>query len=63
MVVLSSRIEAVRWQLAIQKYIREKGYSLGTLVAFSGEVNDKDSGAEPFTETSKELNAGLKGAE
>lgn len=61
MVVLGSRIEAVRWQLAIQKYIKEKGYSLGTLVAFSGEVNDKDSGAEPFTETSKELNAGLKG--
>lgn len=61
MVVLGSRIEAVRWQLAIQKYIKEKGYSLGTLVAFSGEVNDKDSGAEPFIETSKELNAGLKG--
>lgn len=61
MVVLGSRIEAVRWQLAIQKYIKEKGYSLGTLVAFSGEVNEKDSGAEPFTETSKELNAGLKG--
>ena len=61
MVVLGSRIEAVRWQLAVQKYIGEKGYSLGTLVAFSGEVNDKDSGVEPFTETSKELNAGLKG--
>jgi type I restriction enzyme R subunit len=61
MVVLGSRIEAVRWQLAIQKYIKEKGYSLGTLVAFSGEVNDKDSGSEPFTEVSKELNAGLKG--
>lgn len=61
MVVLGSRIEAVRWQLAIQKYIKAKGYSLGTLVAFSGEVNDKDSGAEPFSETSKELNAGLKG--
>lgn len=61
MVVLGSRIEAVRWQLAIQKYIKEKGYALGTLVAFSGEVNDKDSGSEPFTETSKKLNAGLKG--
>ncbi len=61
MVVLGSRIEAVRWQLAIQKYIKEKGYSLGTLVAFSGEVNDKDAGSEPFTETSKELNAGLNG--
>ncbi len=61
MVVLGSRVEAVRWQLAIQKYIKAKGYPLGTLVAFSGEVNDKDSGSEPFTETSKELNDGLKG--
>jgi type I restriction enzyme R subunit len=44
MVVVSSRIEAVRWQLAIEKYIKEHGYKIGTLVAFSGEVNDKESG-------------------
>lgn len=61
MVVVSSRLEAVRWQLAIEKYIKEKGYPLKTLVAFSGEVNDKESGPEPFKETSKELNPGLKG--
>lgn len=61
MVVLASRIEAVRWQLAIQKYIKEKGYALGTLVAFSGEVNDKESGADPFTEMSAAMNPGLKG--
>lgn len=61
MVVVGSRVEAVRWQLAIEKYIKSKGYPLGTLVAFSGEVVDKDSGPEPFTETSKALNAGLKG--
>ncbi|QDU53129.1 type I restriction endonuclease subunit R [Gimesia panareensis] len=61
MVVVSSRLEAVRWQLAIEKYIREKGYPLKTLVAFSGEVNDKESGPEPFKENSKELNPGLKG--
>lgn len=61
MVVLSSRLEAVRWQLAIQKYIKEKGYDLGALVAFSGEVNDKESGEEPFTEASPILNPGLKG--
>jgi type I restriction enzyme R subunit len=30
-------------------------------VAFSGEVNDLESGAEPFTETSKTLNPNLKG--
>jgi type I restriction enzyme, R subunit len=61
MVVVSSRLEAVRWQLAIEKYITEKGYPLKSLVAFSGEVNDKESGPEPFKETSKELNPGLKG--
>lgn len=61
MVVLGSRQEAVRWQLAINRYIADRGYKLGTLVAFSGEVNDKESGSEPFTETSQELNPGLKG--
>jgi type I restriction enzyme R subunit len=61
MVVVGSRLEAVRWQLAIDKYIKSKGYALGTLVAFSGEVNDPESGPEPFSETSKALNPGLKG--
>ncbi len=61
MVVTSSRLEAVRWQLAINKYINEKGYPLKTLVAFSGEVSDKESGPDPFKETSSELNSGLKG--
>ncbi len=61
MVVVGSRLEAVRWQIAIEKYIKTHGYVMGTLVAFSGEVNDKDSGEEPFTENSKALNPGLKG--
>lgn len=61
MVVVSSRLEAVRWQLAINRYIRDRGYPLKTLVAFSGEVNDKESGPDPFKETSKELNPGLDG--
>jgi type I restriction enzyme R subunit len=61
MVVLGSRIEAVRWQLAIDKYIKSKGYNTGTLVAFSGEVNDKESGLDAFTENSKMLNPDLKG--
>ncbi|MDR5655506.1 type I restriction endonuclease subunit R [Ruixingdingia sedimenti] len=61
MVVVESRKEAVRWQIAMQKYIAEKSYGLGTLVAFSGEVNDTDSGPDPFTETSKALNSGLRG--
>ncbi|MER8419894.1 type I restriction endonuclease [Mesorhizobium sp. M1329] len=61
MVVVGSRLEAVRWQIAIQKYLREKGYKFGALVAFSGEVNDRESGPDPFSETSKELNPGLNG--
>lgn len=61
MVVLASRREAVRWKLAIDRYIRDRGYRLGTLVAFSGEVFDPDSGPEPFTETGPLLNPTLKG--
>ena len=61
MVVVGSRLEAVRWQLAIDKYIKEQGYPIRTLVAFSGEVNDKESAPEPLKETSKELNPNLKG--
>ncbi len=61
MVVLGSRIEAVQWKLAIDKYIQRSGYKIGTLVAFSGEVNDPESGTEPFTETGKQLNPDLRG--
>jgi type I restriction enzyme, R subunit len=60
-VVVSSRLEAVRWQLAIEKYIKECGYKIGTVVAFSGEVNDKESGPEGFTENSRILNPNLRG--
>lgn len=61
MVVVGSRREAVRWQIAIDKYIKDKGYGMQTLVAFSGEVVDNESGPEPFTEKSKFLNPYLKG--
>ncbi len=61
MVVVGSRKEAVRWQLAIERFIAEKQYAMKTLVAFSGEVNDPDTGPEPFTEHSKTLNPDLKG--
>ncbi len=61
MVVVSSRKEAVRWKLAIDNYIRDQNYSLMSLVAFSGEVDDKESGPEPFTENSKLLNPKLNG--
>ena len=61
MVVLGSRVEAVRWKLAIDGYIKSQGYGLGTLVAFSGEVNDPESSHEPFAEVSATLNPGMKG--
>jgi type I restriction enzyme R subunit len=59
MVVTDSRAAAVRYKLAIDKYIKEQNYQLGTLVAFSGEVNDSESGPEPFTEHN--MNPALKG--
>jgi type I restriction enzyme R subunit len=61
MVVVGSRVEAVRWQLAINKYIANCGYKIQTLVAFSGEVSDEESGPDGFTENSKTLNPNLKG--
>ena len=60
MIVTSSRMEAVRYKLAFDKYVAEQGYSkIQAMVAFSGEVNDRESGPEPFTE--KNMNPGLNG--
>jgi len=61
MVVVASRIEAVRWKLAIDRYIQANHYPIGTLVAFSGEVNDKESAPDPVSEHSKLLNPKLNG--
>lgn len=61
MVVVGSRLEAVRWQLAIDQYIKSQNYKITSLVAFSGEVNDKESVPDPFTENSKTLNPNLSG--
>src|SRR5690606_3726558 len=61
MVVVASRVEAVRWQLAIEKYIRKKGYDFRTMVAFSGEVHDPESYPDPVGERSEALNPGLRG--
>jgi len=61
MVVVGSRVEAVRWQLAMQKYIQSQKYPISALVAFSGEVVDNESGPEAFAERSNVLNPGLKG--
>lgn len=66
MVVTSSRKEAVRYKLAFDKYIAEKGYQkIHAMVAFSGEVefNEKDPNVdgllgEKYTETN--MNTNLK---
>ncbi|MFK8795647.1 type I restriction endonuclease subunit R [Planococcus plakortidis] len=48
MVVTASRLHAVRYKLAFDKYIKAQGYTdLQTIVAFSGTVND---GEVPYTE-------------
>ncbi|MEU5633791.1 type I restriction endonuclease subunit R [Streptomyces rishiriensis] len=44
MIVTSERKHALRYKLAIDKYIKSKGYDLGTLVAFSGRLDDPESG-------------------
>lgn len=50
MVVTSSRLHAVRYMLAFQRYIKENGYTnIHALVAFSGKVKDPDTGLE-YTE-------------
>ncbi|WP_298441409.1 DEAD/DEAH box helicase family protein [uncultured Ferrimonas sp.] len=60
MVVTSSRLEAVRYKLAFDKYVQDKGYAnVNAMVAFSGEVNDPDLPDSAFTETN--MNPNLKG--
>ena len=51
MVVTSSRLHAVRYMQAFQRYFAENNYSdIRALVAFSGTVKDPDTGIE-YTET------------
>jgi type I restriction enzyme R subunit len=58
MVVTSSRLHAVRYKQAFDKYIAEHGYAdVKALVAFSGTVKDSDTGAE-YTEPG--MNLGIK---
>jgi type I restriction enzyme R subunit len=62
MVVTGSRLEAVRYKLAFDSYIREKGYSwIKTLVAFSGEVLDEELPDQTWTEV--RMNGGIKESE
>jgi type I restriction enzyme R subunit len=58
MVITESRLHAVRYKLTFDQYLSEKGYDdIRTLVAFSGEVTDPDSG-NTYTESS--MNGGLR---
>lgn len=52
MIVTESRLAAVKYKQKIDAYIKEHGYALGTLVAFSGEVtrDEQDQEIGPFTE-------------
>ena len=50
MVVTSSRIQAVRYKLAFERYLSDNNYTdIRPLVAFSGTVKDPDTGVE-YTE-------------
>jgi type I restriction enzyme R subunit len=41
MIVTRSRLHAVRYKIAVDKYLKQQGYPIKALVAFSGEVEDK----------------------
>ncbi len=59
MVVTSSRLHAVKYKQAFDKYIAEKGYTgIKTLVAFSGTVIDPDAPGVEYTEVG--MNKGIR---
>lgn len=58
MVVTGSRLEAVRYKQSFDRYIQAKGYSIKTLVAFSGTVQDDK--LEDVTYTEEGMNLGIK---
>jgi type I restriction enzyme R subunit len=59
MVVTSSRLHAVRYKQAFDKYIAENGYKgIKTLVAFSGTVVDPEAPGVEYTEVG--MNGGIK---
>jgi len=59
MVVTSSRLHAVRYKQAFDRYITEKGYQgIKTLVAFSGTVIDPDAPEVEYTEVG--MNQGIR---
>ncbi|MEJ0086404.1 MAG: type I restriction endonuclease [Pseudomonadota bacterium] len=62
MVVTGSRLSAVKYKLAFDRYIRDQGYEgIRSLVAFSGTVEDPDDPGSAYTEVS--MNEGLSESE
>jgi type I restriction enzyme R subunit len=62
MVVTASRLAAVRYKLAFDRYIREQGYTgIRALVAFSGSIEDPEVPGASYTEVS--MNGGLAESE
>ncbi len=58
MVVTGSRLEAVRYKQSFDKYIKDKGYPIRSLVAFSGTVQDDKLTDVSYTEEA--MNGGLR---
>ncbi|MEU6182808.1 type I restriction enzyme subunit R domain-containing protein [Streptomyces coeruleorubidus] len=58
MIVTSERKHALRYKVLIDKYIKSKGYDLGTLVAFSGTLDDPDFGIHDEVSEAK-MNPGV----
>jgi type I restriction enzyme R subunit len=58
MVVTGSRLEAVRYKQSFDSYIKQKGYPIKTLVAFSGAVIDDKNPEVSYTEEGR--NGGIR---
>jgi type I restriction enzyme R subunit len=58
MAVTGSRLEAVRYKQSFDRYIKEKGYPIKTLVAFSGKVQDDKLVDVTYTEEG--MNEGIR---
>lgn len=62
MVVTGSRLAAVRYKLAFDRYLKQNGYQgIRSLVAFSGSVEDPDDPGSSYTEVA--MNDGLAESE
>jgi len=62
MVVTGSRLAAVKYKLAFDRYIKDNGYTgIRSLVAFSGTVEDPDDPGSSYTEVA--MNNGLSESE